>query len=276
MKSYISSIVLVALAALTNAQGPVYNNATGHFDCAIPDGVYCAGGNIIIRCIGLVGYPGNCNDNLDGEFPQGLNPTLCYTSPTTPGVAACSKNCVVYGGSGNINGTFPIPGCTPYAASTSSVTAPTGTVIYTTITTDYYTTVCPSSTVFSQGNKTYTVSSSTTLTITDCPCTLTTTANIQSTTATVALTTTAPTSTTPIFTISVGPTGFSVVSSSSATAAGNGNGTIPTTSGSATATPVGPTKSTFTTGPATFTGAASANSAGVAFAGIGLLAAYLL
>lgn len=49
----------------------------------------------------------------------------------------------------------------------------TGTTTYTTVTTDIYTTVCPSPTVFTQGTKTYTVTASTTLTITDCPCTIT-------------------------------------------------------------------------------------------------------
>lgn len=47
-----------------------------------------------------------------------------------------------------------------------------GTVVYTTITTDFYTTVCPSPTTFVAGNSTYTVTESTTLTITNCPCTI--------------------------------------------------------------------------------------------------------
>merc|ERR1712098_769878 len=43
-------------------------------------------------------------------------------------------------------------------------------VVYTTLTTDIYTTYCPEATTFTQGTKTYTASASETLTITDCPC----------------------------------------------------------------------------------------------------------
>jgi hypothetical protein len=43
------------------------------------------------------------------------------------------------------------------------------TTSYTTITTDIYTTYCPSPTEVTMGTKTYTVTSSETLTITDCP-----------------------------------------------------------------------------------------------------------
>ncbi|KAH8805897.1 clock-controlled protein 6 [Xylogone sp. PMI_703] len=46
--------------------------------------------------------------------------------------------------------------------------------VYTTITTDIYTTVCPSPTSIVVGNQTYTVTESTTLTITNCPCTIST------------------------------------------------------------------------------------------------------
>ncbi|KAL2062585.1 hypothetical protein VTL71DRAFT_5657 [Oculimacula yallundae] len=44
-------------------------------------------------------------------------------------------------------------------------------VVYTTVTTDIYTTYCPEATTFTQGTKTYTATASETLTITDCPCT---------------------------------------------------------------------------------------------------------
>lgn len=43
------------------------------------------------------------------------------------------------------------------------------TTSYTTITTDIYTTFCPTPTHVTVGTKTYTVTSSQTLTITDCP-----------------------------------------------------------------------------------------------------------
>ncbi|KAH8750013.1 hypothetical protein F5882DRAFT_80095 [Hyaloscypha sp. PMI_1271] len=45
------------------------------------------------------------------------------------------------------------------------------TTVWTTVTTDVYTTYCPESTTFTQGTKTYTATASETLTITDCPCT---------------------------------------------------------------------------------------------------------
>merc|ERR1712230_183722 len=44
-------------------------------------------------------------------------------------------------------------------------------VVYTTLTTDIYTTYCPEATTFTRGTKTYTATASETLTITDCPCT---------------------------------------------------------------------------------------------------------
>ncbi|PMD21527.1 hypothetical protein NA56DRAFT_703169 [Hyaloscypha hepaticicola] len=46
------------------------------------------------------------------------------------------------------------------------------TTVWTTVTTDVYTTYCPESTTFTQGTKTYTATASETLTITDCPCTI--------------------------------------------------------------------------------------------------------
>lgn len=46
------------------------------------------------------------------------------------------------------------------------------TTVWTTITTDIFTTYCPESTTFTQGTKTYTATASETLTITDCPCTI--------------------------------------------------------------------------------------------------------
>lgn len=48
------------------------------------------------------------------------------------------------------------------------------TIVYTTITTDVYTTFCPESTTFTQGTVTYTATASETLTITKCPCTIVT------------------------------------------------------------------------------------------------------
>jgi len=204
MKSF-TTLVLIASAALTTAQ--VTSNPDGTFTCAIPNAAYCAGDslttNIIIRCIGTVGQPGNCDDNLDGEPPFGLSDSPCWQPSATSGQAACSKNCIVYGGSGNFNGTFTLPNCTP----STTVTTASATV--------------PSSSGTGVG---------------------------------------------PISTGSA-PTGGSSISI--------GNGTTvasPTKSGSATATPVGPT----TSGPPVFTGAAVANQAGAVLAVGGLLAAYFL
>ncbi|KFY86539.1 hypothetical protein V500_07570 [Pseudogymnoascus sp. VKM F-4518 (FW-2643)] len=130
-----TALIISASAALTSATGPDYDPTTGKWTCHVPDAVYCAGDslktNIIIRCTGLVGQPGNCNDNLAGEPPVGVQPTLCYAPELHK--AACAKNCIVYGGSGNLDGTFPLPAdvCTPTETSTStsySVTAPTLTV----------------------------------------------------------------------------------------------------------------------------------------------------
>ncbi|OBT99851.1 hypothetical protein VE01_02241 [Pseudogymnoascus verrucosus] len=106
-----TALLISASAALTSATGPDYDPATGKWTCHVPDAVYCAGDslktNIIIRCTGLVGQPGNCNDNLAGEPPVGVQPTLCYAPQLHS--AACVKNCIVYGGSGNLDGTFPLP-----------------------------------------------------------------------------------------------------------------------------------------------------------------------
>jgi len=91
--------------------------------------------------------------NLDGEPPVGLFTALCWTSSATAGDAACEKNCVVYGGSGNANGTFTLPTdmCTPTYTATSTtissttVVSPTSTVYptssITTVTTS--TSSCP-------------------------------------------------------------------------------------------------------------------------------------
>ncbi|OBT86081.1 hypothetical protein VE02_05722 [Pseudogymnoascus sp. 03VT05] len=112
-----TAFLISASAALASATGPDYNPETGKWTCHVPDAVYCAGDslktNIIIRCTGLVGQPGNCNDNLAGEPPVGVQPSLCYAPELHS--AACVKNCIVYGGSGNLDGTFPLPTdvCTP-------------------------------------------------------------------------------------------------------------------------------------------------------------------
>ncbi|KFY75391.1 hypothetical protein V499_04623 [Pseudogymnoascus sp. VKM F-103] len=124
-----TALLISASAALTSATGPDYDPATGKWTCHVPDAVYCAGDslktNIIIRCTGLVGQPGNCNDNLAGEPPVGVQPTLCYAPQLHS--AACVKNCIVYGGSGNLDGTFPLPEdvCTPTPEPTATTVTDT-------------------------------------------------------------------------------------------------------------------------------------------------------
>ncbi|KAL1875384.1 hypothetical protein Daus18300_003123 [Diaporthe australafricana] len=131
-----TALIVVASAGLAAAQLN-YNETTGKFTCAQPNQAYCAGdsleANIIVRCDkDAVGQPGNCNDNLAGEPPSGVQYSPCWQSSNTTGDAACSKNCVVYGGSGNYNGTFTLPAkdCTPtYTATSSSSITTTATTL---------------------------------------------------------------------------------------------------------------------------------------------------
>ncbi|MCJ1302451.1 hypothetical protein MMC08_005254 [Hypocenomyce scalaris] len=116
-----SSLLLILSAALAGAQVTFLPNGT--YSCAIPGGNYCAGDslvtNIIIRCVNGVGGAGNCDDNLDGEPPFGLNYAPCYQSSPTAGDAACSKDGIVYG----LNGTFPVPGTVNTTSSVASASA---------------------------------------------------------------------------------------------------------------------------------------------------------
>lgn len=261
MKSF-TTLILAASAALTTAQ--VTYNDDGTFTCAIADAAYCAGTslqtNIIIRCTGHVGQPGNCNDNLAGEFPQGVSFSPCWQPSATSGQAACSKNCVVYGGSGNYNGTFTLPDCVPIATpSTSSGATLTVT-----------SSIAPSATSSAIATSSPGISY-TTITISDY-----TTVTVPCISGTPIYTPTPVTLTPTSF---LTPTGYTPGSTGSAPGP-SGNGTIPTTSagsgpggsGSATATPVGPT----TSAPVTFNGGATVNQAGSIIAAAGLLLAYFL
>ncbi|PBP20384.1 hypothetical protein BUE80_DR008410 [Diplocarpon rosae] len=127
-----SAILLAAMATLASAQ-VTYDPTSGTFICPADNlnGAFCAGDslstNIIIRCKDGVGQPGNCNDNLVGYFPYGVRSAPCWQSSATSGIAACSKNCVVQGGSGTFNGTLTLPNCTPIpqpssTASTANLT----------------------------------------------------------------------------------------------------------------------------------------------------------
>lgn len=169
MKS--AAVILVASAALASAQA-TYNSTDGKYYCAEPGQAYCAGESlltdIILRCDSSgIGQPGRCTDNLDGEPPVGLNTALCWQTSNTTGDAACEKNCVVYGGSGNFNGTFTLPTdeCTPYYTASSSMsssesasstvvsssvsTSESSQISITTVTSESSTTVCSTSSVVS-------------------------------------------------------------------------------------------------------------------------------
>jgi len=72
------------------------------------------------------------DDNLAGQAPLGVNPSLCYQTSTTTGDAACSKNGTVYPDSGS---SFPLPSNNSATSSSAAGTAPvsyqsTATVTY--------------------------------------------------------------------------------------------------------------------------------------------------
>lgn len=104
-----------------------FNETDNTFICTKDKGLaaYCAGGDIIIRCANGIGQPGNCNDNLAGYPPYGNNGLAgCYQTTRMSGDAACTKNGLVYPGSGAADSSdtasFPIP-------STTAASTPAGT-----------------------------------------------------------------------------------------------------------------------------------------------------
>ncbi|KAH8651395.1 hypothetical protein BX600DRAFT_516965 [Xylariales sp. PMI_506] len=117
---------LAAVIGVATAQA-TFNSTTGQWHCPIADGAYCASSSLmsslIVRCTNGVGQLGNCNDNLAGEPPVGVNYAPCWETSITSGDAACSKDCIVYGDSGNANGTFTLPNCTPTATASKSYSA---------------------------------------------------------------------------------------------------------------------------------------------------------
>ncbi|KAH8687966.1 hypothetical protein BGZ60DRAFT_466138 [Tricladium varicosporioides] len=253
-----SATILAASAAIASAQ-VIYDSSTGTFTCPAsnPNGAYCAGDslvtNIIIRCNNGVGQPGNCNDNLAGQFPQGVNYSPCFETSPSAGDAACSKNCIVYGK----NGTSPLPAsanCTPKPTTTGAVPTSTSAANSTTPS-------GPSSTAPS--NSTLIVTSSAS----------------RSTLSTVTMPTLTGTGVGPLSTgtgsgngTSSGGSGGSGGSGSGGSGSGSGGSGTNGNGGSATATPIGPTA----TGNVPFTGGALANSACAALAGVGLVVAYFL
>ncbi|KAF3089329.1 hypothetical protein TWF569_003192 [Orbilia oligospora] len=131
------TIVVLATAAAVNAR-LIFNETTSSFQC-LGDAAgkrFCAGSrgsltsNIIIRCDGERGQPGNCNDNLAGVPPIGVKTSaLCWQSSETSGDADCSFNGIVYANDGT---TFPITTSASsstveptYGASSSSSAEPT-------------------------------------------------------------------------------------------------------------------------------------------------------
>ncbi|RAL61305.1 hypothetical protein DID88_009441 [Monilinia fructigena] len=125
MKSFSTLTIAAAAFAGVASSQVIFNSTTGTFSCPIANGAYCASssleGPIIIRCTNGIGQPGNCNDNLAGFFPFGVNYAPCWETSDTSGDAACSKNCIVQGGSGNFNVPQPI---TPPTVSTTPVIPP--------------------------------------------------------------------------------------------------------------------------------------------------------
>merc|ERR1712070_52005 len=109
---YTAIVAATGLTALATAQesGYTYNENNSTFTCSVPNGAFCAGENTnIIRCTDGVGQPGNCNDNLAGYPPEGVNPTLCVSCGLGQGIAACSKDGIVYGASGAGFGNITFP-----------------------------------------------------------------------------------------------------------------------------------------------------------------------
>jgi len=248
----VQALFLAASAAVASAQ-ITYNGSNIICPASNPNGTFCAGNslstNIIIRCVNGVAQPGNCNDNLDGEPPVGLSSTTCWQTSLTSGDAACSKNCIVYCGSGGCAKDFTLPNCTPsFTASTSTASSTS----YPTSPTSYPTTPTTSSTTTSTG---------------------TTVVTTGSTTKTLTFTTTyCPSSTIT----SGGSTGTGVPppppSNGTTTGGSGGNGGG---SGNPTKTPTGPSSSQSAPGSG-FTGAASAMSPMGVVAGAGLVLAYFL
>ncbi|KAK4190644.1 hypothetical protein QBC35DRAFT_62189 [Podospora australis] len=104
---------VLASVGVANAQVKYVN---GTFICPkdLPNGAFCAGTSletgIIIRCTNGVGQPGRCSNNLVGQPPVGLGvPARCWELKPDSGIAACEKNCIVYGSSGTVEGDLTLP-----------------------------------------------------------------------------------------------------------------------------------------------------------------------
>lgn len=201
--------------------------------------------------------------NLAGEPPVGVSTALCHQTSNMEGDAACEKNCVVYGGSGNGKGTFTLPAeiCKPTYTATSSSAASTSTSIpsyptsvKTSATTEYphSSEVHTSKTSQSSSKEDYTTDTTDTTKPTSYPTFISTTGY--------------PSSVTSVPSSVIYPTGNSTIVTTITTT------NTPPTSG--TGVPTGPaTTSTNTPVPA---GAVHNSAAGGALALVGLVAAYIL
>jgi len=163
----------VATATMANAQ-VVFNSTTNTFSC-FGDAAgknFCAGDslatNIIIRCTGTQGQPGNCNDNLAGVPPVGVKTFApCYQTSNTTGDAVCSFNGIGYPDSGQ---PFPIPGASSSSVISSATSTSSSSVISST-TSSSETLVPYTSTSLTTSASVYPV---TTTIVTSLPVTLTT------------------------------------------------------------------------------------------------------
>ncbi|MDI1488601.1 MAG: hypothetical protein OHK93_007876 [Ramalina farinacea] len=119
------SILTLFAASITFSNAQISSGPDDTVTCTGGGNAYCAADslttNIIIRCSGTKGQPGNCNDNLAFIPPVGVKTAaLCYQTTPTSGDAACSFNGIVYPDTGS---PFPINGTSNSTTSSTSASA---------------------------------------------------------------------------------------------------------------------------------------------------------
>jgi hypothetical protein len=72
------------------------------------------------------GIRGTVRTTSNSYFSQGNSFTDCYQQ--SPGVAACEKNCLIVGRSGNINGMFTRSDCIPAVPTTTALPTSTASI----------------------------------------------------------------------------------------------------------------------------------------------------
>ncbi|EWC48833.1 hypothetical protein DRE_00138 [Drechslerella stenobrocha 248] len=114
----------LALIAASAVAAQVTDGPNGEFLClgASAGKNFCVGeslsSNIIIRCTGEKGQPGNCNNNLAGVPPIGVKTgARCWQTSETSGDAACSFDGIVYSDTG---ASFPVPSKSSSSTATSA------------------------------------------------------------------------------------------------------------------------------------------------------------